>query len=173
MSISLRRILPAVLVAALLASPLAAQAPGRWGCRVDSLSGFNCAQYYDGTVTLTSELKGTNVQQTFRAVATVSGGRVRCHVTGSEVGDFEGAGMIAVTHASSQTAGGGYEISIWCPEEAGQAPRRGSSPLITIQHQQAADYSTLQGRDAHQHPDTDAANGLSGTETITWTLRRP
>ena len=27
-------------------------------------------------------------------------------------------------------------------------------------------------QDSHEHPDADAANGVSGTETITWSLRR-
>lgn len=158
-----------------LAAPLAAQAPGRWGCTADSLSGFNCARYYDGTVTLASELKGANntVQQTFRVTATVTGGRVSCHVQGSDAGDFSGPGALAVTHGATQTAGGAYDISIWCPESEGQPVRRRSSPVIQIQHQQATDYATLAGRDAHEHPDADAANNLSGTETITWQLRRP
>jgi hypothetical protein len=30
----------------------------------------------------------------------------------------------------------------------------------------------LQGTDPHEHPDADEVNGLSGTETIVWELRR-
>ena len=54
-----------------------------------------------------------------------------------------------------------------------QAPRRGTDPRIQIMKQQTATYATLEGKEAYDHPNTDAANGLTGTETITWALRRP
>lgn len=161
----------AVLIASV--PPLAAQAPGPWGCRTDSLSTYNCAPYYTGTVTLAAELRGTNVNQTLRIVATITGGSVTCRVSGSEVTAFEGHGMLAVEHKAAGVAGGDYEISVWCPEEAGSRPTRRDTPLIRVMDQRAADYAVLEGRDAHEHPDADAANGLSGSETITWSLRRP
>ena len=173
MSLILRRVMLSVAVSVALSSPLAAQAEGRWACRADSLSGFNCAHYYNGTVTLASQLTGANTRQTFRVVATVTGGRVSCQVTGSESGEFSGPGMLVVAHAATLMAGGGYDISVWCPESADSRMRRGTEPLIKVMQQQATDYAVLEGRDAHEHPDTDAANGLSGTETITWALRRP
>ena len=145
---------------------------GQWACRVDSLSGYNCAGYYSGTVTLTSELRGSDLHQTLRVVATVTDGRVSCQVSGSEVGEFGGPGMLAVTHEAAQVAGGGYSISVWCPASEGEQPRRGDSAMIEIMRQRAATYATLEGRDAHEHPDADAVNGLSGTETITWSLHR-
>lgn len=91
---------------------LEAQAPGRWGCRADSLSGFNCAGYYNGTVTLSSELRGpSNFRQTVRVVATVTGGRVSCQVQGTELGEFTAPGMGAATavtvRASRASAGSG------------------------------------------------------------------
>ena len=138
---------------------------------MDSLSTYNCAQYYNGTVSLTSELRGTNLRQTFRVVATVTGGQVRCQVSGTEVGEFEGPGMLAVEHGSNMDAGA-YAIDVWCPSEAGRRPTRRESPLIRVMDQQSSNYAALAGTDAHEHPDTDAANGLSGTETITWDLRR-
>jgi hypothetical protein len=173
MSIILRRMMLSVVVSVTLCPSLAAQAEGRWACRADSLSGYNCAQYYHGTVTLTSELTGANIRQSVRVVATIAGGRVSCEVKGTEVGEFAGAGMLAVTHAAALSTGGGYEISVWCPEDADSRPSRRRQPWITVMHQRAADYAVLEGRDAHEHPDTDAANGLAGTETITWALRRP
>ena len=159
-------------VLVMLCSTLHAQAPGGWACRADSLAGFNCARYYDGTVTLTAELKGS-VQQSRRVVATVTGGRVTCKVSGSDVEEFEAPGVLAVVHEATQVVGGGYSVSVWCPEEAGGTPRRGTEPQIMIMKQRAANYATLEGKDAHEHPDADTANGLTGTETITWTLRRP
>jgi len=153
-------------------APLGAQAPGPWGCRVDSLSGYDCAHYYSGTVTIASELKGTNVNQTLRVTATVTAGRVSCHVQGSEAGDFEAPGMIAVTHEAAQATGGGYSINVYCPESAGQRSHRGDSPTIQVSDQRATDYGRLEGTDRHEHPNADAANGLTGTETITWALRR-
>ena len=160
------------VVLVMLSSALHAQAPGGWACRADSLAGFNCAHYYDGTVSLTSELKGS-VQRSRRVVATVTGGRVVCKVSGSDVEEFEAPGMLAVVHEATQVVGGGYGISVWCPEEAGDTPRRGTEPQITIMKQRAANYATLEGKDAHEHPDADAVNGVTGTETITWALRRP
>ena len=161
-----------MLALATIAHPLHAQ-EGRWTCRADSLSGFNCAGYYSGTVTLTSELRVGDARQTLRVVALVTGGRVRCQVDGSEVGAFTAPGMLAVAHEATRVAGGGYAISIWCPMSADERPRRGTEPLIAVMQQQAADYAVLEGRDEHEHPDADAANNVSGTETITWALRRP
>ncbi len=64
-----------LLVPVLFAFPLAAQASGPWSaCNMDSLSTWNCARYYSGTVSLTSELKGADLHQTYRVVATVTEG---------------------------------------------------------------------------------------------------
>ncbi len=150
---------------------LQAQATGQWVCRADSLSGWNCAHSYNGTVTLSSELTGS-VHETYKVVATVTGGRVTCRVSGSEVTEFEAPGMVAVAHEATLTVGGGYSISVWCPEEAGARPRARTEPQIKIQGQRATTYTTLEGRDSHEHPNADAANGVTGTETIIWNLRR-
>jgi hypothetical protein len=171
MSLRVARILVLGVLSAALPQALQAQAAGQWACRADSLAGFNCAHYYSGTVTLTSELTGS-VHQTRKIVATVTGGRVACRVSGSEVTEFEAPGMVAVVHEATLTAGGGYSISVWCPEEAGDRPHRGTEPQIKIEGQRAATYATLEGKDSHEHPEADAANGISGTETITWSLRR-
>ncbi len=80
--------------------------------------------------------------------------------------------MLVAEHASTGTAGGKYNIKVWCPEAAGERPTRGDSPIIDTYEQQASDYATLEGKDAHEHPDADPANGVSGTETIAWQLRR-
>src|ERR1041385_4966111 len=83
-----------------------------------------------------------------------------------------GRGMLAVEHENTANAGG-YSISVWCPESAGERPRRGDAPRISITKQRATDYAILEGKDSYDHPDTDAANGISGKESVTWTLRRP
>ena len=171
MSLHVARGLALGVLAVVLCPALQAQAAGQWACRADSLSGWNCAHYYNGTVTLTSELTGS-VHETHKIVATVTGGRATCRVSGSEMAEFEAPGMVAVTHEATLMVGGGYSISVWCPEEAGDRPRRGTEPQIKIQGQRATSYTTLEGKDSHEHPDADAANGVSGTETITWTLRR-
>jgi len=152
-------------------SELHAQAPGRWACRADSLAGYNCAQYYDGTVTQTSELKGS-VQQSVRIVATVTAGRVICKVSGTEVEAFEGPGMLAVVHEAANVVGGEYSINVWCPAASGEVMERGSDPQIVIMKKRAADYATLEGKEAYESPSADAVNGITGTETITWSLRR-
>jgi hypothetical protein len=170
---SIRSGFPVLLAMATLASPLRGQVAGQWSsCKTDSLSTFNCGQYYTGTVTLTSELKGPNVHQSLQIVAAVAGGKVTCTVKGTEVGDFAGPGMLAVEHENTANAGG-YSISVWCPESAGERPRRGDAPRISITKQRATDYAILEGKDSYDHPDTDAANGISGKESVTWTLRRP
>jgi hypothetical protein len=119
-------------------------------------------------VCLSNELKGPDLRQTFRAVATITAGKVTCKVSGTEVGEFEGPGMLTVEHLTNMN----YNINVWCPEEAGKRPTRRQSPLIQVMKQRATDYATLVGKDPHEHPDTDAANGLSGTETIEWALKR-
>jgi hypothetical protein len=161
-------------VLALLLAPgaLMAQAQGAWsGCKADSLSIWNCAQYYSGTVTYTSELKGTGLNETLSVVATITAGRATCKLKGSEVGEFEGPGMVAVEHGSTMNSGE-FKIDVWCPESEGERPTRRDSPLIKVMNQRAVDYGTLNGKDSWEHSSADAANGITGTETITWQLRR-
>lgn len=164
-----------LLVAALVLAPsarLPAQVPARWSaCRMDSLATWNCASYYSGTVTLQSELRGTGIHQSFRVEAIVTDGRVRCRISGTESGDFEGPGMLVVEPSDTDNDGE-YGLRVWCPESADEPVRRRDSPLIMVQDQRASDFGLLRGTDAHEHPDADAVNGLSGTETITWELRR-
>jgi hypothetical protein len=168
----IRRLFILMVAAPLCPGSISAQAPGPWSnCRTDSLSTYNCASYYNGTVTLSGELKGAGVNQSRSIVATIVRGRVTCVVKGPEAPQFEGPGMLAVEHGNTEGAGE-YAISVWCPEQAGERPDRSDSPSITISDQRAADYAMLSGKDAHESPDADAANGLTGTETITWALRR-
>jgi hypothetical protein len=170
---SLRRGLLFLVTVLALAPSLPGQVPARWAsCKMDSLTTWNCAQYYTGTVTLTSDLKGPDLHQTFRVVATVTGGRVSCQVKGTEVGDFEGPGMLALEPANTENSGE-YSFSVWCPESADKRARRRDTPLIMIRDQRATNYAMLEGKDSYDHPDSDEVNGLSGTETITWALRRP
>ncbi|HEV8125301.1 MAG TPA: hypothetical protein VGP80_13730 [Gemmatimonadales bacterium] len=157
---------------ALGVAPLQAQGSPAWSrCTMDSLSTWNCAQYYSGTVSYNAELKGQDLHQVRSIVATITAGRVTCKVKEPDAPEFEGPGMLAVEHESNMNAGK-YKISVWCPEAAGERPTRRDDPMIESYEQQAADYATLNGKDAHEHPDADAANGLTGTETITWALKR-
>jgi len=163
-----------LLLALTLQAPpaLRAQAATSWsGCKTDSLSNYNCAQYYSGTVTLSSELKTPNGTEARSVVATITAGRVACRVKAPEGAAFEGPGMLAAEHAATGNSGK-YVIRVWCPEAAGARPIRGDAPTIDTYDQEAASYAILEGKDAHEHPDADAANGVSGTETITWALRR-
>lgn len=162
-----------LFVATVLAyTPAHAQGAGSWsGCKTDSLANYNCASYYSGTVSLTSELKTPNGTETRSVVATVTAGRVACRVKDVAGSVFEGPGMLAAEHASTGTSGK-YTLRVWCPEAKGQRVTRDDSPVIDTYEQQAGDYATLAGKDAHDHPDADPANGVSGTETIAWQLRR-
>ena len=170
--ISARRLLVLLVAISLGPVPLRAQVASAWAdCRSDSLSTYNCARYYSGTVSVTSEIKGTGINQNNSVVATITQGRVSCRMKGTETPEFEGPGMLAVEHTTTGTAGE-YAISVWCPDAPGERPDRGDDPIITIMKQRAADYALLAGKDAHESPDADAANGISGTETMTWSLRR-
>lgn len=154
------------------ASPLAAQGSAAWsGCKTDSLSTYNCAQYYTGTVTFRSVLKGANLNQTRTVVATVTAGQVSCKITDTEQGDYSGPGMIAVEHESNMNSGG-YEISVWCPETEGERPTRNDSPSIQVMDQKATDYGALEGKEEYDSANADEANGITGTDTTTWNLRR-
>jgi hypothetical protein len=166
-----RRLSPAGLLA-LLPALLSAQISPAWsGCRGDTLSTWNCAQYYSGTVTLTNELKGPNLHETYSAVATITAGKVVCHIKGSEAGEWRGAGMVAVQHDNTGN-GGDYEIMVWCPDSDGERPSRHSAPLLHVQHQRVRDYAVLEGKEEYEHPNADEANGLAGTESLAWQLRR-
>ena len=169
---NLRRLGLLLLLVPLCQAPLRAQVSGAWSrCNTDSLSNWNCAQYYSGTVSYNSELKATDLHQVRSIVATITAGRVTCKVKEPDTPEFEGPGMLMVEHGSTMNAGK-YRISVWCPEAAGERPTRRDQPMIDTYEQRAADYNSLDGRDAHEHPDADAANGVTGTETIAWRLRR-
>jgi len=153
-------------------TPLAAQASKAWSqCRGDSLVTWNCASYYSGTVTLSSELKGNGVNDVRSVIATVKAGGVTCRVKGTDVPEYESPGMLAVVHETTENSGE-YEISVWCPESADKRSTRRDAPLIEVMDQQAADYTTLDGKSSYEHPLADEVNGLAGTETISWQLRR-
>lgn len=152
--------------------PLQAQGSGTWTrCNMDSLSNWNCAQYYSGTVSYNSELKGSDLHQVRSIVATVIAGGVVCKVKEPDAAEFVGPGMLVVEHGSTANAGK-YRISVWCPKAVGERPSRRDQPMIESYERQATDYNTLSGKDAHEHPDADAANGVTGTETIAWDLKR-
>lgn len=165
------RLLAALVI--LVPGVLRAQAisPAWNTCKGDTLTTWNCAHYYSGTVTLTGELKGQNIHETFSLVATITAGKVVCHTKGSEVGEFSGPGMLAVEHESTLNSGG-YEIWVWCPEEEGQRVTRHREPNLKVMDQRAADYAVLSGKEEYEHPSADEANGLSGTESLTWNLRK-
>jgi len=174
MATPFRALLLVVFPISLWQAPLAAQTSGAWSkCNMDSLATWNCAQYYSGTVTLVSALKAPSagVDERKAVTATVTAGRVNCRVKSNDTPEFEGPGMVAVVHDGTGNAGG-YEIHLWCPEESGRRPTRRDYPVIDVIDQQAGDYATLDGKDAHEHPDADSINGVSGTETFTWHLVR-
>jgi len=160
------------LAIVLACAPVYGQSAVSWsGCKTDSLANYNCASYYSGTVSLVSELKTPNGTETRSVTATVTAGRVACRVKDAKGSVFEGAGMLAAEHASTGTSGK-YTVRVWCPEAKGQAVSREDSPAIDTYEQQGGDYATLAGKDTHDHPDADPANGVSGTETVTWQLHR-
>lgn len=161
---------PALL---LLGPPaLHGQANASWSaCRTDRLSNYNCASYYSGTVTLTATLKTPNGTETRSISATVTAGRVTCRVKGPSDPAFEGPGLLAVEHGNTANAGE-YVIQVWCPDAPGGKASGDDAPAIDSYRRQAANYALLEGRDEHEHPDADAANGVAGTETVTWSLRR-
>jgi len=162
----------AVLALAGGPAPAGAQVSSQWSkCNQDSLSIWNCAVYYSGTVTLASSLKTADGTTTTAITATVTGGKVSCTVRNGADPQFEGPGMLVV-ETEGPIVGGDYSLQVWCPESAGKRPTRNSYPVIAVQDQKASDYASLTGRDEHEHPDADAANGVSGTETIAWNLKR-
>jgi len=153
-------------------SPVGAQAAPSWSaCKTDNLSNYNCASYYTGTVTLAAELKTPNGVESRSITATVAAGRVTCRVKGATEPAFDGAGMLVVEHANTANSGQ-YTIRVWCPDAPGGKPSRDDAPAIDSYERQAASYGVLEGKDQHEHSDADAANGVTGTETITWALRR-
>lgn len=161
----------ATLAVLLVPAALSAQISPAWNtCKGDTLSVWNCAHYYSGTVSVTSDVKGADFHQTYSVTATITAGRVHCKIKGSEVGEFEGPGMIAVEHKTTMN-GGEYTIDIWCPEEEGQKTDRHREANIKVYPTQAADYAILSGKDENDGG-SDPANGVTGTETVTWSLRK-
>lgn len=151
---------------------LAAQVSTSWSaCKTDSLSTFNCASYYSGTVTLASRLKAPGVDEQTSVVATVSAGKVTCKASYPDTPEFTAPGMLAVEHDNNANAGG-YEIRVWCPEGPGIAVQRRDSPAIEILNQESRDYRTHEGKESYEHPDADEVNGVTGTVTTTWSLVR-
>jgi hypothetical protein len=172
-----RPVFPVLVTLVAVAVPLQAQVAGPWSeCRPDSLATWNCARYYEGTVTLAAELKdgAGNVisRRSITATVGVAGGRVSCRVTTLEVPQFEAPAILVVEHRSAGTVGGAYEIRVWCPEAGGERLTRDDYPVIEILNQRAANYNSFEGLDSYDHPDADEANQLTGTETVSWSLTR-
>jgi hypothetical protein len=162
----------ALLAVLLVPAALPAQISPAWNtCKGDTLSVWNCAHYYSGTVSFASDIKGADLHETYSVIATVTAGRVHCKIKGSEVGEFEGPGMIAVEHKSTMN-GGEYSIDIWCPEEEGQKTDRHREANLKVYPQQASDYATLAGKDEHESANADPANGVTGTDITTWQLKK-
>ncbi len=165
-------VLALTLAALHLPGTLQGQGSKSWtDCKTDSLSTYNCATYYSGTASLTSQLKTPSGTENRSVLATVTAGRVVCRVTEADGSAFEGPGMLAAEHGSNMNSGE-YVVRVWCPEAKGQRVKRSDSPIMDTYKQQADDYATLAGKDAHEHPDADAANGVSGTETLAWQFHR-
>jgi hypothetical protein len=168
----LRRGLVALILSLALCPGVDAQTSKAWAdCKPDSLVTWNCGRYYSGTVTLSSELKGSGVNDVRSVIAEVKAGRVSCRVKATDVPEYAVPGMLAVVHANTENSGE-YAVSVWCPESADKRSTRRDAPVIEVMDQQAADYAILDGKDSHEHPLADDVNGLAGTETITWQLRR-
>lgn len=171
MAIRVRRIGLLLLPMLLCQVSLQAQVSPRWSaCRGDTLSTYNCASYYSGTFSTTSETKTADGTTTSSVVATLAAGRLTCRIKDSESGDdFEGAGMVAVQHEGTGDAGE-YLIIIWCPETEGDRPSRHEPANLQSYKQRAADYATLVGKDSFT--EADEANGVTQTVTTTWTFKR-
>jgi hypothetical protein len=165
-------LLIAVAAVAFGVGGLTAQRPPAWtACKTDSLSTYNCASYYSGTVTLNSTLKAAGVNEFTVVTATVTAGKVLCQLKTNEIAEFTAPGMIMVEHDNNANAGG-YEIKIWCPEEPGQRVTRDDYPMIEVMKQESRDYTRLDGEESYEHPDTDGVNGVSGNVTTSWHLER-
>lgn len=161
-----------LLVPAFSSAPLAAQVSPLWSkCRSDTLSTYNCAQYYSGTVSLTSSLTHAGSTTTVSITAAVASGRVTCRTMKSGEPPVEAGGMLAVQHDGTLDAGG-YEVLVWCPEGSRARLDRTAAPTIAVRKVEAADYAILSGKDQYEHPDADSVNGVTGTETVSWNLRR-
>lgn len=119
----------------------------------------------------------------------------------SETGDTQliftirGPGLVAVeygTNTNDEPKGPYYRITVACPTPAGEEVttdlpsgtktvlKRASVPPKGFDGGEMSSYerpgtqkdASLQGSTVDEHPDADAANGLTGTVTITWKLVR-
>jgi len=166
------RLLVWAALAAVSPAGLAAQRAPAWtACKTDSLSTYNCASYYSGTVTMNSTLKATGVNQFTVVTATVTAGKVSCRLKTEETPEFTAPGMLMVEHDNNQNSGG-YEIKVWCPDEPGKRVTRDDYALIEVMKQESRDYTRLDGQESYEHPDADDVNGVTGTVTTSWHLER-
>jgi hypothetical protein len=67
--------------------------------------------------------------------------------------------MLVAEHASTGTAAASTPSRFGARNRLGKRPTRGDSPSIDTYEQQAADYATLEGKDAHEHPDAIQRTG--------------
>jgi len=149
---------------------LPAQGSPAWAaCRTDSLSTFNCASYYNGTVTMNATVKAAGVDQFTVITATVTAGKVSCRFKTEEIPEFTAPGMVAIEHGSNRDAGK-YKVSVWCPDAPGKRVSRRDQPNIEVYEQEAADYARLQGEDSYDGG--DEVNGVTEKVTTTWRLER-
>lgn len=148
--------------------------------------------YYSGSVTWAGQWKISNRNTTGSGgdsvTVTIDSGaaysavpgptRVTCSGRGWSIGAAReewavtGRGLVdIVTDPDGDTPGAGaYQIRVACGTN-GEPARFDHGASVTIDSV-TADLTRLEGTQAYDHPQTDEANGVTGTMRVTWRLRK-
>jgi hypothetical protein len=109
----------------------------------------------------------------------VTRGKVRCEGTvtstgsSAETGPIRGEGLLAVEWGKGTDDDPDepwYRISVACPDIAGPAPTDVSGGLGTYKQPRRKGFAVLEGATEWEHPDADAVNGVTGTQSLKWSF---
>jgi hypothetical protein len=147
----------------------------------------NYAYLYSGTFYWTVSLSGPAGQSSWKVQTAIQKGVVSCGGTQTDtsngqttVANIGGAGLFAVEFNPGSNNKLEYVLTAACPTPPwmgapGRPAELGHDPFHYIDPQPATaiGQASLKGSLTYPAPETDTANGVTGTVTVSWSLTNP
>lgn len=177
--------LPARFSFVVVVVALASRSPQEPTCQMKVVS-CNYAYLYSGQFSWTNTIKGPASQFYEQVTVGVKNGVADCLGTVRETsngqttaGTVSGPGLFAVEFERDSANKLVYRITAACPTAAGmgspvQRAELGHHSLETYEQRATTiAQKVIQGSSNYPAPETDEANGVTGTVQVTWNIARP
>jgi hypothetical protein len=150
----------------------------------------NYAHLYSGGFSWNDSLKGAKSSTFIAMRADIDGLRVACNGTetmtdegGTKVLKSQGTGLVAVEFKDDENQRPAYNITVACPSpgdaetpsqpaELGHFDQQTYDQLKTSGGPRIIPGVALIGSSRYENPAADSVNGVTGTVTVTWNLKR-